>query len=98
LPAKKPRSRLQRKLSPVAPAKELVAGKKRVLVLYHCASGDFSSDAAIYVEYKAVWRLVAYYAPLLNDSIEASAKDSTVVLKASQRKEVLFTVAITSTP
>jgi hypothetical protein len=73
---------------------DLAVGKKKVLVLFHYASGAFSSDAAIYVEEKASWHLVAYYAPLLNDSIEASAKDYTVVLKASHTKQVLLTVAI----
>jgi hypothetical protein len=71
-----------------------VAGRK-VLVLYHYASGAFSSDAAIYLKNNENWRLVSYYNSILNDSIEASAEDGVVVLRAHQTKQVLLTVSVT---
>jgi hypothetical protein len=73
---------------------ELDVAKKKVLVLYRYASGAFSSDAAIYYESKGHWQLITYYAPILNDSIEASAEGSRVVLKAHQKKQVLLTVSV----
>jgi hypothetical protein len=73
---------------------ELEVEKKKVAVLYCYASGAFSSDAAIYLEEKGAWRLVAYYAPVLNDSIEAFVDGRTVVLKAHQKKQILLTVSV----
>ena len=74
--------------------KELDVANKKVLVLYHYASGAFTSDAAIYVEAQGTWRLLAYYAPLFNDNIEASCEGDSVVLKAFQKKQVLLTVFV----
>jgi|ERR1035437_1617172 hypothetical protein len=73
---------------------ELDVAHKKVLVLYRYASGAFCSDAAIYVEEKGSWFLLAYYAPVLNDSIEASINGKSVVLKAFQKKQVLLTVSV----
>jgi hypothetical protein len=72
---------------------ELDVANKKVVVLFHYASGAFSSDAAVYVEERGAWRLLAYYAPILNDSIDASSEGDLVVLRAFQNKQVLLTVS-----
>jgi hypothetical protein len=77
-----------------ASVQELEVAKKNVAVLYRYASGTFSSDAAIYREENGSWRLLAYYAPVLNDSIEASAEESSVVLKSYTKKRILLTVSV----
>ena len=73
---------------------EMLVGKKKVLVLYHYASGIISTDAAIYVESSGSWRLIAYYAPILNDSIVASVDGDVVVLRAPRKKQLLLTVSV----
>jgi hypothetical protein len=75
---------------------ELEVAQRKVLVLYHYASGAFSCDAAIYLEAGGGWRLLAYYAhgSILNDSIQAVSEGDSVVLRTYQKNEILLTVAV----
>jgi hypothetical protein len=73
---------------------ELAVGTQKVLVLYHYASGAFSSDAAIYREEKSRWILVAYFAPKINEGIQAQVQGSNIVLLAEHKKVELLSVLI----